>query len=439
METMANASPSLSLGRSVGQYRLLSELGRGGFGVVYEAEHLPSGVRVALKTLQANLGNPQGQRALQRFLMEVRAVRQIRHPNVVRYIDGGQLTADDGSVLAYYAMELLPGETLDTLVRRDGPMHAVEAANIIRQSAVALYTAHQMGIIHRDVKPGNIMLAPSGRAVVTDFGVCKILETQAVTTAGQVVGTARYLSPEQFAGQPVDARSDIFALGALMFFLITGEHLRLAKDLLVLSRAVAANEDHKRVKEATGIPAPLRKVMLKATAKDTAGRYADALQLAHALEEACLSREVRALPPPPVREVSRRSVAPRPTPPPLPDAVELDRTLAELFAPAKPPAGAPAAEPVLLDRPVPASPPRARTGRAEALRDNDSDTMPEHTAASLSPVGGFVVPAASAQMPEHSDLVVAPAARSQSVLVAAGLVVVVVSLGVAWVLAGMAH
>ena len=291
----------LAPGRSVGDYVLLSELGRGGFGVVYEAEHTQEHSRVALKTLQANLSSPQGQRALTRFLLEVRAVRQIRHPNVVRYIDGGQLTADDGSVLAFYAMELLPGETLDQIVKRDGPMHPVDAASVIRQSAVGLYTAHIQGIVHRDIKPGNIMLAPNGRAVVTDFGVCKILEIHNVTTAGQVVGTARYLSPEQFAGAQVDARSDVFALGALLFFLLTGEHLRVAKDLVILSRSVLTGGDQKRVREARGLPSAFRKVLLRTTAQDPSERFTDALALAHALEEACLSREIRHLPPPPSR------------------------------------------------------------------------------------------------------------------------------------------
>src|SRR5688572_9084348 len=205
MDRPTVAQTFLRIGRTVGDYTLLAELGRGGFGVVYEAQDRRDHSKVALKTLQANLSSPQGQRALTRFLLEVRAVRQIRHANIVKYIDGGQLTADDGSVLAYYAMELLPGETLDQIVRRDGPIHPVDAASVIRQSAVGLYTAHQQGIIHRDIKPGNIMLTPNGRAVVTDFGVCKILEIHNVTTAGQVVGTARYLSPEQFTGSPVDA------------------------------------------------------------------------------------------------------------------------------------------------------------------------------------------------------------------------------------------
>jgi serine/threonine-protein kinase len=311
MDSSTNLPSLLRVGRTVGDYVLLSELGRGGFGVVYEARDNRDQSRVALKTLRADLKSAQGQRALTRFLLEVRAVKQLRHPNVVKYIDGGQLKAEDGSVLAYYAMELLPGETLDQLVRKGGPLKPFEAASVIRQAAVGLYTAHCQGIIHRDIKPGNIMLAPNGRAVVTDFGVCKIMEVHNVTSAGQVVGTARYLSPEQFMGSTLDARSDVFALGALFFYLLTGEHLRIAKDLVVLSRTVARGEDQKRAREMPGIPNAFRPVLLKAVALETHARFQNALDLAHALEEACLSREIQALYRPAV-------AAPSTTPPPLP-------------------------------------------------------------------------------------------------------------------------
>ncbi|MBI5498496.1 MAG: serine/threonine protein kinase [Deltaproteobacteria bacterium] len=326
-----NSAPSLlRVGRTVGDYVLLSELGRGGFGVVYEAEDQRDRARVALKTLRADLSSPQGQRALTRFLLEVRAARQIRHPNVVRYIDAGQLTGEDGSILAFYAMELLAGETLEQLVRRSGPMKPVEAASVIRQAAVGLYTAHCQGIIHRDIKPGNIMLTSQGRAVVTDFGVCKIKEMHNVTAAGQVVGTARYLAPEQFLGAPVDARSDIFALGALLYYLLTGEHLRIAKDLVVLSRVVARGEDVKRVKEAAGIPQAFRSVLVRAVAREPSDRYKTALDLAHALEEACLSREVQALAKAPPRAVPLQQKGP-PVPPPVPAVTQdgVDTTLRE--------------------------------------------------------------------------------------------------------------
>jgi serine/threonine-protein kinase len=286
--------PSSSLlrpGRRIGDYVLLIELGRGGFGVVFEAEDQRDGTHVALKTLRADLSSPLGQRVLTRFLMEVRAVRQIRHPNVVKYIEAGQLQGDDGSVLAYFAMELLQGETLEQIVRTKGPMSPPDAALIIRQAAVGLYTAHCQGIIHRDVKPGNIILNPSGRAVVTDFGVCKILELQNVTKAGQVVGTARYLAPEQFLGQQVDARTDVFALGALLFYLLSGEHLRIQRDLLALSRLVAAGEDARRVTEADGISPAWRALLHRAVARAPEQRFSDALMLAHALEEVCFQEQ----------------------------------------------------------------------------------------------------------------------------------------------------
>jgi serine/threonine-protein kinase len=291
MDSTASPPPLVRIGRTVGEYLLVGELGRGGFGVVFEARDRRDDSRVALKTLHANLSSDQGQRAFTRFLMEVRAVRQVRHPNVVKLIDAGRVDADDGSVLAYYAMEYLDGLTLEQRVRDHGPLGPVEAGDVIRQSAEGLYAAHVQGIIHRDVKPGNIMVTSTGRAVVTDFGVCKIRELQNITAAGQVVGTARYLSPEQFMGTMVDARSDVFALGALLFYVLTGEHLRVAKDLVTLSRVVAAGEDLERVRAAEILPA-FRKFLLSAVALDPGRRHQSALEFANALRDVCARKEV---------------------------------------------------------------------------------------------------------------------------------------------------
>lgn len=295
---------SLGPGSVLGDYTLLNELGRGGYGVVWEATDNRDGARVAVKTLLADLSDAAGQRAYARFKVEIEAVGRIRHPNVVTMREAGQVRQPGGRILSFYAMELISGRTLDKVVVEHGPLQPLMAAQIMQQAATGLHTAHAHGIIHRDIKPENIMLASDARVVVMDFGVCKIQDVGNITAADTVVGTARYLSPEQFLGEEVKEPADIFALGAVLYFLLAGDHLRVQKDVSALFRGIVNKEDLKSVEECARIPPVLKQLLRKALATEPGKRFPSAAALAEGLENACL--ELQGLGP--------RAVEPSPEP-----------------------------------------------------------------------------------------------------------------------------
>jgi serine/threonine-protein kinase len=279
--------PLLKVGAVVAKYRLGRRLGKGGFGVVYEAEHAEDGTRVALKALSVDLTDARSKTAFDRFLNEVAAIQRLRHPNVVQVYDSGIIDEQDKRlVVAYYTMELLEGQTLDQWVRDHGKMEPDLAVKVIRQAAAGVHRAHSEGIIHRDIKPGNIYLAAGDRAVVMDFGICKLRDAASVTSVGQVVGTPRYLAPEQLLGGDIDARTDVFALGAVFYFLLTGGHLRPGNDVAAIFTAVATHQDAARVRSDTTLPAGLRSVLTTALLPEPTLRFPSARAFSEALETA---------------------------------------------------------------------------------------------------------------------------------------------------------
>jgi hypothetical protein len=210
------------------RYRLLRCLGRGGMGEVYAVEDLELGTQVALKTLNDELARDP--RMLARLKREVQLARLVTHPNVCRIFDLGIDRSDPGAgaPLAFITMELLAGETLRQRLVRVGPMATPEALPIVNQIADALAAAHASGVIHRDLKSDNVILvdAPKGvRAVVTDFGLARALSDaeSSRSASGPLVGTAAYMAPEQVAGEPLTTAVDVYALGVVMFELVTGE------------------------------------------------------------------------------------------------------------------------------------------------------------------------------------------------------------------------
>jgi serine/threonine-protein kinase len=279
------SSASVKAGAVLGNYKLTRALGRGGMGVVFEALDLRDNQPAAVKILHGNARDAMVAQAFVRFAMEVQAVKRINHPNVVRLLDTGHHTSGDGTQLAYYAMEKVEGLTLAELVARLGTVPVAAACVIIRQAALALQAAHAQGIIHRDVKPENLMLAQDGRVVVLDFGICKFADIHNVTSAGQVMGTSRYLTPEHLCGLPTDARSDVFALGAVLFFLCTGSHLRESAAVADLMTLMSTGADLKRVQQAD-LPPEARRVLNNALAQDAVHRYPSAQALADALQQA---------------------------------------------------------------------------------------------------------------------------------------------------------
>ncbi|MCO6045926.1 serine/threonine protein kinase [Aeoliella sp. ICT_H6.2] len=319
LEDQPDAAP---LGKDLGDFRLLREIGRGGMGVVYEAEQLSLDRRVALKVLPlaATLSSTQ----LERFKNEARAAATLQHPNLV-----GVYAVGVERGVHYYAMELVDGVSLaeaihhlkDTPSETDHePQAAAEtvaianlstartknplqyfrdAALLIADAAEALQYAHERGIVHRDIKPGNLLLDADARVHVTDFGLARLEADAGATLTGDVLGTLRYMSPEQAAGRPglVDARTDIYALGATLFELLTLRPVFAEKDRAKLLVQLTERQPPRLRQIDSRIPVDLETIVSKTLEKEPADRYASALELANDLRAFASDRPIAASPP----------------------------------------------------------------------------------------------------------------------------------------------
>ena len=270
------------------RYVVQAKLGEGGMGQVYLAEHVRMGRRSALKVMHPGMMHDAD--AIARFNREASNASRISHPNVAAIYDFGETS--DG--LIYLAMELVEGEPLTAIVERQGALPAPRAAAIAGQVAQALAAAHDMGIVHRDLKPDNIMIA-RGRdgadvVKVVDFGIAKASGAagQRVTRTGYIVGTPEYMSPEQLAGDQVDGRSDIYALGLVTFHLLTGT-LPFPSATVQESMITRLTERPRTLAEArAGVPWPpdLQQVLDRALARDAKLRHENARDFASDLERA---------------------------------------------------------------------------------------------------------------------------------------------------------
>jgi serine/threonine-protein kinase len=272
--------------RKLGPYQLRRRLGSGGMGEVYLAEHVLLRRPCAVKLIRPErLGDPSVQR---RFLREVQVTATLAHPNTVQVFDYGQ--TEDGTL--YYAMEYLPGMSLDELVAREGPLPAARVAFLLRQLCGALAEAHAIGLIHRDIKPGNVFVCSRGGrsdvAKLLDFGLVhrpsEAGDASRLTQPGLVFGTPSYMSPEQASARPgVDARSDIYSLGALAYFLLTGQPPFVrASDVQTLAAHISEPlAPSPRFRDA--VPADVQAVVLRYLAKDQAARFPDVGALDEAL------------------------------------------------------------------------------------------------------------------------------------------------------------
>jgi serine/threonine-protein kinase len=272
------------------RYRLLRILGRGGMGYVYLAEHVQLGGQLAVKLLSSALAKEAQYR--ERFLREARSASSIAHENVVTVTDFGE--TPNGS--AFLAMELLEGEDLSEVIARDGALPWLRTKRVILQVCRALHAAHEKGIVHRDVKPENCFRVKRGAnrdfIKVLDFGIAKIVgdETkpqESFTRRGEVFGTPEYMSPEQARGRKVDARSDIYAVGVMLYELTTGTLPFVGETFMdVLTRQcteapvlpLAANPR-------ADVPGPLQDAIMKCLEKDPAARFASIRELAECLAE----------------------------------------------------------------------------------------------------------------------------------------------------------
>jgi serine/threonine protein kinase len=264
---MADRSDDPRIGTVIAGYRIEERIGRGGMGVVYRAEHLNLRRRAAIKIIAPDLADSAGFR--ERFTREARIAAALQHPNIVTVYDAGEV---DG--LLYLAMQYIQGEDLAAILRADGRLRPYRAIDVCRQVASALDAAHAMGLIHRDVKPANVLI--EGRnAFLTDFGLTKRLEgTHAqLTRAGDVVGTIHYVAPEQIEGRRVSARSDVYSLGCLLYHCLAGQvPFALETDVAVIY-AHLSEEPPKLSELRPELPEGLDAVMAKALDKSPDRRF----------------------------------------------------------------------------------------------------------------------------------------------------------------------
>lgn len=277
----------------IGQYRLKEVIGFGGMGTVYLAEHVLLRRPCAIKLIcPEHAGDP---RTLARFEREVRATATLTHPNTIEIFDYGR--AEDGTF--YYVMEYLPGMNLQDLVDEYGPMPAARAVYLLRQVCQALREAHSIGLIHRDIKPSNVLACERGKmydvAKLIDFGLVKSLDLSGdpkMTRDGSFTGSPTFMSPEQAAGRPqIDARSDIYNVGAVAYFLITGQRLFDRESILQLMHAHAYEPVVFAPEFDKAVPSDLRAVVLRCLDKDPDRRYQDAASLDKALAVCACARQ----------------------------------------------------------------------------------------------------------------------------------------------------
>ncbi|HUW12962.1 MAG TPA: serine/threonine-protein kinase, partial [Anaerolineae bacterium] len=388
------------IGKRIGQYAITEFLGEGGMGVIYKA-HQPSLDRdVAIKILTGPLADDE--EFVARFRREAMAAGSLGHPNILTIHDAG--TTGDG--LHYIVMQYAPGGTLKDLVDR-GPMPVERAREIAAQIADALAAAHAHGIVHRDLKPSNILLARDGRPLLTDFGVALVSSGTRLTRTGMSVGTAEYMSPEQAQGLAVDQRSDIYALGIMLYEMLAGDVPFVGDTPLATLYQHVHNTISTARLDDLGVPHWLSAVVERALAKQPEDRHASAAVMATLLRQ-------QEAPVPPRRDRPTAAAARRVTPPPLtpppftPPPVAMaaperrrGRTLLWLlivvaaialmaaatylfyFRPARQAGGAGGtAQPLIVDQPTDINPERA-TAQAEAALEETVTALALETAEAI--------------------------------------------------------
>jgi serine/threonine protein kinase len=250
------------------RYKILEKIGQGGMGIVFRATDTMLGVTVALKVMSAALSdNPK---ALDRFKREVILARRVAHRNVCRIYDFGEYEG-----VHYVSMELLEGRTLADILRREGPYTAETGIPILTQILYALQEAHSAGIVHRDLKPQNIIVDAKGRATITDFGISTSSGVTRLTQTGALIGTPRYMAPEQFGERTVDHRTDIYSIAIIMFEMFTGALPYEANTPASMMYAHLNSLPHKPSDLAPDIPPQLEQIILKGLEKDPNNRYQD--------------------------------------------------------------------------------------------------------------------------------------------------------------------
>ncbi|HEX3344028.1 MAG TPA: serine/threonine-protein kinase, partial [Polyangiaceae bacterium] len=224
----SSSLPPLSAGRKLDdKFEIVGVLGEGGMGIVYDARRLADGERVALKVIHQHLAGDAQIRG--RFAREVAILRRLEGDHLCPVLDSGEIADPrrEGAGLLYMALPRIEGQALDALLKKEGPLPLTRVVTVVLDICEALREAHSQGVIHRDLKPGNVLLREGDRAVVVDFGMAKIVTgggtgTTALTQHNMVFGTPEYMAPEQARGDELDARCDVYATGVILYELLTG-------------------------------------------------------------------------------------------------------------------------------------------------------------------------------------------------------------------------
>ena len=270
-----------------GRYRLDAQIGRGGMSTVYLAFDTVLERQVAIKLMHREIAADSDQ--LERFRREARSVARLSHPHIVTVIDAGEEPSPDGEHpgvgAPYIVLEYVEGETLKDLIRREGPLDIPQALAYAIEIARALGAAHERQIVHRDVKPQNVLIGLEGGAKITDFGIARTLSEEGLTMAGRVLGTTDYVSPEQALGQPVTGQSDLYSLGVVLYEMFTGSVPFVAESPVAVAMRHVREEvpDVQRLRP--DLSAAAASVLDRALAKDLTRRYPDAASMAADLEE----------------------------------------------------------------------------------------------------------------------------------------------------------
>ncbi|PRI12350.1 protein kinase domain-containing protein [Leucobacter massiliensis] len=255
-----------------GRYELSSRIAVGGMGEVWKATDSIIGRTVAIKILKDEyMGDPG---FLERFRAEARHAALVNHEGIANVFDYGE---EQGS--AYIVMELVPGEPLSAIIEREGRLPANRVLGIVAQTATSLQAAHDAGLVHRDIKPGNLLITPEGRVKITDFGIARIADQVPLTATGQVMGTVQYLAPEQASGHTATAATDIYSLGVVAYECLAGKRPFTGESQVAIAMAQINDTPPDLPAD---VPEPVRNLVMACLAKDAAGRPATAAKLAQA-------------------------------------------------------------------------------------------------------------------------------------------------------------
>ncbi len=260
-----------------GRYRLVELLGQGGMATIYRARDSQLERDVAVKVLRPEYGTDPD--FLERFRYEAQAAASLSHPGIVSVYDYGT-----DPVGPFIVMELVDGEDLASLLRRRGPLSPLLAARVTAEAARALSAAHQRGLVHRDVKPGNILVAVDNRIKVADFGIARAIAESALTVPGTTLGSVQYFSPEQARGEVATPASDIFSLGIVLFELLTGKRPYAGDSAAAIATARLVGPAPSPIAANPTVPPALDAIDRRALALDPADRFESAAAMAEALE-----------------------------------------------------------------------------------------------------------------------------------------------------------